>query len=81
VSSTLTVRLDPTTAKALAEEASRTHRPRGEIVRQALVEHFSRRKGPSALDAFTSVVGCLSGPPDLATNKKHLKGLGKRRRA
>jgi ribbon-helix-helix CopG family protein len=79
VSATLTIRLDPGTAKALEDEAARTRRPRGEIVREALSEHFARR-GESALDALGDLVGCMSGPPDLSSSKKHLKGLGKRRR-
>lgn len=76
---TLTIRLDQAIAKALAEEAKRTSRSKGHVVRQALVEHL-RRSRPSALDALGKYIGIISGPADLSTNKKHLADLGRRRR-
>jgi hypothetical protein len=80
MSATLTVRLDDALAKALADEAQRTSRPKGRIVSEALEAHL-RRKRPTALQALQPYVGCVDGPPDLSTNKKYLATLGKRRRA
>jgi len=77
MSESLTVRLDGELASSLAEEAARTNRPRGEIVRQALAEHFKRRRR-SALDALREHVGAVDGPRDLSTNKKHLRSMGRR---
>jgi hypothetical protein len=80
MSETLTVRLDDVLAKALADEADRTSRPKGRIVAEALQAHF-RRTRPSALQALQPYVGCVSGPSDLSTNKTYLATLGRRRRA
>ena len=79
MSETLTVRLDDALAKALADEAQRSSQPKGRIVAEALEAHF-RRTRSSALQALRQYVGCVSGPPDLSTNKRHLATLGRRRR-
>lgn len=79
MSETLTVRLDDALAKALADEARRTARPKGRIVSEALSAHF-RSTRTSALDALQRYVGCVEGPPDLSTNRAYLTSLGKRRR-
>ena len=80
MSETLTVRLDESLAKALADEAERTSRPKGRIVSEALEAHF-RRTRPSALQALQQYVGSITGPSDLSTNRKYLSTLGGRRRA
>jgi hypothetical protein len=71
---TLTIRLDPATARALEEEAKRTNSSRGEVLRRALAEHLETKKSTS--HPFAAVLGCMSGPPDLSTNEKYKKGLG-----
>lgn len=76
---TLTIRLDGETAEALTEEARRTNRSKGRVVRDALAEHF-RGSGRSALQALGKYAGCMNGPPDLSSNKQHLEGLGRGRR-
>lgn len=76
LSKTLTIRLDEATARALDAEAKRTNTSRGEILRRALAEHL-RREGND--QPFADVVGCMSGPRDLSTNKKYLADLGRRR--
>jgi hypothetical protein len=76
---TLTIRLDESVAAQLAEEAKRTKRSKGQIVREALAEYM-RRSRPNALQAARKYVGCFDGPADLSTNKKHLAGLGRRRK-
>jgi predicted transcriptional regulator len=80
MSETLTVRLDDALAKALADEAERSSRPKGRIVAEALEAYF-RRTRTSALQALQQYVGCMTGPSDLSTNRKHLATLGRRRRA
>jgi Ribbon-helix-helix protein, copG family len=79
VEDTLTVRLDGAVAEELAEEAKRTKRSKGQIVREALTDYL-RRSRPNALQAARKYVGCIDGPADLSTNKKHLAGLGQRRK-
>jgi predicted transcriptional regulator len=76
---TLTIRLDAETARALADAAQRTNRSRGQIVREALAEHL-RSSPTSALEGLAKYAGLMKGAADLSTNKRHLKGLGKRRR-
>jgi len=76
---TLTVRLGEGVAAQLAEEAKRTKRSKGQIVREALTEYL-RRARPNALQAAQKYVGCMDGPADLSTNEKYLAGLGSRRR-
>lgn len=75
---TLTIRLEKEISELLAEEAKRTNRSKGAIVRKALAEHL-RRQSPSVLDELGKFVGIVSGPPDLSTNKAHLATLGRRR--
>lgn len=79
VEDTLTIRLDAETAQALEDAARRTNRSRGQIVREALAEHL-RRPHDSALAGLAKYAGLMRGAADLSTNKRHLKGLGKRRR-
>lgn len=76
----LTIRLDGTIAAALDDEARRTNRSKGRIVRDAIAEHL-RAGRPSALHALSKYAGILKGPADLSTNKAHLAGMGRKRRA
>lgn len=75
----LTIRLDESVARELDAESERTHRSKGEIVREALLQHL-RRDRASALEAASPYVGCVDGPADLSTDKKYLADLGRRRR-
>jgi hypothetical protein len=78
MSVSLTIRLDDETASALEQEARRTRRSKGKIVRDAILTHV-RSERRSALDTFAKYVGVIAGPPDLSTNKRHLDDLGKPR--
>ena len=51
--------------------------PKARIVRKAL-EQAIRKPRPSgtAFELVSNLCGSLSGPSDLATNPKHLEGLG-----
>jgi hypothetical protein len=75
----LTIRLDAETARALEQEARRTNRSKGRVVRDALNAHL-RESPHSALQGLAKYAGCMTGPPDLSTSKRHLKGLGRTRR-
>lgn len=79
MSVSLTIRLDDQTAAALEQEARRTRRSKGKIVRDAILTHV-RSERRSALDTFAKYVGVSTGPADLSTNKRYLADLGKRRR-
>jgi predicted transcriptional regulator len=79
VEDTLTIRLDRETARALEDAAEKTSRSKGQIVREALVAHL-HGSSRSALTGLAKYAGLMVGAKDLSTNKRHLKGLGKRRR-
>ena len=76
MSVSLTIRLDDETASVLEQEARRTRRSKGRIVRDAILTHV-RSERRSALDTLTKYVGVMSGPADLSTNKRYLADLGK----
>lgn len=76
---TLTIRLDGETAEALRREARSKNQSQGEIVRAALVQRLKGAPG-SALDGLRPYVGIIAGPRDLSANKRHLAGMGKRRK-
>ena len=82
VAQSLTIRLDDELAEALENKAQKANRSRGQIVREALAEHLGGKEGdqPSALQALGKYVGRMRGPKDLSTNKKHLAGMGRKRR-
>jgi hypothetical protein len=76
----LTIRLDAETARLLEEESKATRRSKGEVVRRALRERV-RPRHPTALAKLARFVGVMNGPSDLSTNKKHLRGFGRRKRS
>jgi hypothetical protein len=76
---TLTIRLNGHLAKRLAEEAERSNRSKGQIIREALEERLRKRQ-PSAFDLMAKFCGIMSGPPDLSTNKKYMADFGKPRK-
>lgn len=78
VEDTLTIRLDGETSRALEEAARRTNRSKGQVVRDALAEHLLGSP-KSALASLAKYAGRMTGAKDLSTNKRHLRGLGKRR--
>ena len=73
---TLSIRIDADLAGLLKEESDRTQVSRAEIIRDALRGRLlkKRNKQPNGLLKFA---GCISGPPDLSTNKKYLVGFGR----
>ncbi len=76
---TLTVRLHDDLIQSLEDEARRTNRSKGHIVREALETRLRGRRG-SALDALAKYVGIIDGPRDLSTNTRYLASFGRKRR-
>jgi len=72
----LTLRLDAATYEALTEEARRTKRSKGRIVRDALAAHFRSTKARPE-PTLAKYAGCVDGPRDLSHNKAYLEGMGK----
>lgn len=77
---TLTIRLDAALAARLRQEAKRRNTSKGELVRATLRQGLDK-KDPSAGELLAGLHGLIKGPRDLSTNKTHLKGLGRGRRA
>lgn len=75
----LTMRIEEALLQRIEEEARRSGRSKGDVVREALRRHL-RDSRPTALDAVRQHIGCVQGPADLSTNKKHLSGLGRRKK-
>ncbi len=53
---------------------------KSDVIRDALEAYFAAAKNGkrvSCLDLAGDLVGCLDGPPDLATNPKHMRGFGR----
>ena len=77
----ITIRLDRQTQRRLREEALASGKNESELVREVLAAYFRRSPRPaSALEVArrAGVIGCADGlPPDLSTNKEHLKGFGR----
>lgn len=68
----------------LAARVSATVRRRGvstsALVREALEDRLSRENGDrpgSCLDLAGDLRGALAGPPDLSSNRRHLRGYGR----
>ena len=79
---TLTVKIPSQLERELRQLSAREHRPRSEVVRQAIQEYISNHtpSAPpaSALEQAGDLVGCFTGgPTDLASNPRHLDGFGR----
>ena len=80
---TLTLKLPQSLAKALLRASQREQISKSELVRRAVADHLGRSRRdagaqPSLLDRADDLVGCFDGgPKDLASNLRHLRGLGK----
>ncbi len=72
VSFKLTEELDD----ALSELARERRSSRSALVREAL-ESLAKGKRRSFTALAADLVGCVEGPSDLASNRKHMMGYGK----
>jgi len=61
---------------ALSELARSRGASRSAVVREAL-EALAKGKRRSVTALAGDLVGSVDGPPDLATNRKHMSGYGK----
>lgn len=76
----LSVKIPQTLDTELSQYVRETRQPRSVIVREALHGWLvrKRRKGPrNCLAQVADLVGCVDGPRDLASDKKHLRGYGR----
>lgn len=74
---TLTMKLPDGLLTWLENESKRAKLPKSALVREILQQH-QRTQPRSALDMAADLCGCVqSGVPDIARNKKHLKGFGR----
>ncbi|MFT4099995.1 MAG: CopG family transcriptional regulator [Burkholderiaceae bacterium] len=80
---TLTVKISPALEQKLLEAARHARLSKSELVRRALAAYVARpadgaESFVSALDQAGELVGCFEGgPPDLASNPRHLDGFGR----
>lgn len=73
---TITVKLPEPLAAWLSRRARSLGRPQSELVREALERSRQGAGGETCHDLFGDACGSIEGPADLATNRKHLTGLG-----
>ena len=63
----------------LVQVSERRAAAKSDVIRAALESYFAGKNGAglSCADLAGELVGSLSGPADLATNPKHMKGYGR----
>ncbi len=78
---TLSLKIPENLDRRLAHEVARRHVPKSVLVREAIERHLagasSEGKQPGFLDLAGDLLGTRSGPADLSTNAKYMKGFGK----
>ena len=77
---TITVKLPAKLASRLRTAVDRRGRTQSEIVREALESHLDGRgvAATSFLDLTRDLAGSVSGRADLSSNRRHLRGYGRR---
>lgn len=74
---TLTLKIDESLHRWLADEAKRLGRTKSDIARQALLEQQNGEKRISLHDRMKDVCGIIKGGPrDFSTNPKYMEGFG-----
>jgi Arc/MetJ-type ribon-helix-helix transcriptional regulator len=78
---TLTVKLPPALEARLEALVRKRKQSKSELVREAIARLVDEREAPggSVLDLIGDLVGMESGPTDLSTNPKHMRGYGETR--
>ena len=78
---TLSLKIPEKLDRRIAHEVVRRHISKSVLVREALEQHLSGElsigKQPGFLDLAGDLLGMRSGPGDLSTNPKYVKGFGK----
>jgi metal-responsive CopG/Arc/MetJ family transcriptional regulator len=77
---TISLKLPDQLLATLESAAKQRGETKSELVRAA-VEHFLKgghdNRPVSALELAGTSIGAAKGPPDLSTNRKHMKGYGR----
>ena len=77
---TLSLKLPESLAARLTAVARKRGQSKSAVVRAVLEDYLaaSTRVAPgSCLELAADLAGCVAGPGDLSSNKKHLRGFGK----
>ena len=76
---TLSLKIPPALEASLESLARRKGATKSAVLREILERHLSREKGrPSRLLAVAAdLVGCVEGPQDLSSDRRHMKGYGR----
>ncbi len=64
----------------LAAAARRLGKSKSTLVREALARYLDGQtaaSGRSCLDLVQNLAGCVDGPKDLSTSRRHLRGFGR----
>ena len=73
-----TIKLDDALDQALGAIAKSRNTSRSVVMREALAAYVRKQGKPlSFREAARDLIGSVSGPADLATNRKHMRGYGK----
>ena len=77
----ITIRISESLVKRLKKQAGMKRRSESALVREALEKYLKEPLPGSARDLAqdAGLIGCVRGPSDLSTNRKHLEGFGKSR--
>jgi metal-responsive CopG/Arc/MetJ family transcriptional regulator len=73
---TITVKLPEALAAWLTRRAGELGRPQSEVVRDALQRARDGAAPASCHDLMNDVCGTVTGPRDLSTHPKHMRGFG-----
>jgi len=75
---TITVKLPEPLAARLRVTVRKRSSTQSAVVREALEAHLGQGSGINAgLDLVRDLAGSVKGPPDLSTNRRHLRGYGR----
>jgi len=76
---TVSLKLPDEIDEQLEARARRLGKTKSAITREALLRALAdeHEAGVSCLDLVRDLIGTASGPGDLASNKKHLRGYGR----
>lgn len=77
---TLSLKLDDALYARVLAVAKQRGATQSDVVRDAILARLEPMKGKlagSALDLAKDLAGCVTGPPDLSTNKARLRGFGR----
>jgi Arc/MetJ-type ribon-helix-helix transcriptional regulator len=77
---TITVKLPRPLAERLGRAVVRRRSTRSAVVREAIEAHLATEAGvaeDSCYDLSSDLAGVVSGPSDLSSNRRRLKGYGR----